>query len=210
LPASPAADPFLHIRRTLALRRRRVIRLPSLAPAAVLVPLLEAEGELHVLFTLRTQTVKHHKGQVSFPGGARQAGDRDLLDTALRESEEEIGLDRREVEILGALDDMITISYFQVTPWVARIPWPLDLVGSEHETADIFTVPVARLLDPALCRLEAREHEGRSYYPIYFFSGGRHVIWGITGHILAHLLELCFAWRHPELRADEVNLHWER
>lgn len=204
------ASPFVRMRQVLARRQRRVLAFPTLAPAAVLVPIFEADGDLHVLFTLRTDTVKHHKGQVSFPGGARHDSDRDLLETALRESEEEIGLQRRHVEVLGALDDMITISYFQVTPWLARIDWPLDLIGSEQETAEIFTVPVERLLDPALCRLEEREVAGERFYPVYHFCGGKHVVWGITGHIVAHFLELAFDWRHPGLEPERVNLYFKR
>lgn len=198
--------PFRDIRRLLATRRRRVIDPPQMRPAAVLVPLFEAEGEMHVLFTLRTNTVTHHKGQVAFPGGGRHAADQDLMETALRETHEEIGLPPEQVEILGALDDMLTISSFQVTPWVGRIAWPVDLVGSERETADIFSVALSRLLDPALCSLEERVHEGRRYYPLHRFCGGRHPIWGITGHILASFLEIAYDWRHPDL--DPARISW--
>lgn len=205
-PPEDAGSPFRDIRRLLANRPRRVIDPPQMRPAAVLVPLFEAEGETHILFTLRTDTVTHHKGQVAFPGGGRHAADRDLLETALREAHEEIGLHPRQVEILGALDDVLTISSFQVTPWVGRIEWPVELVGSERETADIFTVALSRLLDPALCSVEERVYEGRRYYPLHRFSGGRHPIWGITGHILASFLEIAYGWRHPEIDATRVNL----
>ena len=162
-----------------------------------------------MLFTLRTDTVPHHKGQVAFPGGARNDDDTDLLHTALREAQEEIGLHPRQVEILGALDDVLTISSFQITPWVGRIDWPLDLVSSEQETAEIFTVPLSRLLDPALCRLEESVHDGYRYYPVHHFSGGRHLIWGVTGHILAGFLELAYGWRHPDLDASRVQWRQE-
>lgn len=205
-PHADTDSPFSHIRRLLAQRRRRVIDPPRMRPAAVLLPLFEAHGEVHVLLTLRTDTVTHHKGQVAFPGGARHAADRDLQETALREAHEEIGLQPRQVEILGALDDVLTISSFQVTPWVGRIEWPVDLVGSERETADIFTVSLGRLLDPTLCSLEERVYEGRRCYPVHRFAGGRHPIWGITGHILASFLEIAYDWRHPDLDPTRVNL----
>lgn len=207
--AFPPKETFEQIRRTLTTRERRVIDPPRLRPAAVLVPLFEADGDLHVLLTLRTETVGHHKGQVSFPGGGRHDDDHDLLATALRESHEEIGLPASQVEVLGALDDVPTISSFQVTPWVARITWPVALVASPDETAEIFSVPLQRLLDPTLCRLEERTVGDRRYYPVHHFTGGKHVIWGLTGHILARLLEVAFNWRHPDLDPARVSLRWE-
>lgn len=205
LPAERASLPFSEVRRTLSRRQRRVLQPPLQRPAAVLVPLFESGGETHVLFTLRTDTVPQHKGQVAFPGGAWQADDRDLLATALRESHEEIGLEARHVEILGALDDVVTISSYQITPWVGRIDWPLNLTVSEAETAEIFTIPLRRLLDPALCRIEERVVGERRYYPVHWFEGGPHPVWGITGHILAHFLDVVHDWRHPDLDPSRIR-----
>lgn len=190
---------YAHIRDVLTHRNRTVIERGVLKKAAVLVPLLDHDGQLSVLFTLRTDTVRHHKGQVSFPGGAWQAEDPDLRTTALRETHEEIGIAPDDVDILGTLDDMTTVSDFEITPFVGRLRAPLRLALSEYEIADVFIVPVHRLLDPTLCRLEERWVNGRRYYPIYHFEGGKHHIWGITGYILAHFLHLGFGWRHGEL-----------
>lgn len=203
---TPNPNDIERVRQILSTRQRRALHIDSLAPAAVLIPLFDFEDALHMLFTLRTDTVRHHKGQVSFPGGARHDDDPDLLATALRESCEEIGLQAHDVDVLGALDDMPTISHFQVTPFVARIRWPIELIASPHEIADVFSVPLSRLLDPQLCRLEERVYQEQRYYPVYYFEGGKHVVWGITGHILAHFLTLAFDWRHPDLRADAVYL----
>lgn len=189
------ASVFVTVRNRLAARQRRVLNSSTLAPAAVLVPLLVFDGAVHVLFTLRTDTVKHHKGQVSFPGGARHEDDRDLLDTALRESREEIGLVEDDADVLGILDDTPTISSFQITPYVARIRWPLQLVPSQHEIAEIFTVPLSVLLDPGLCRVEEQTIQDKRY-PVFHFEGGKHDVWGITGHILAHFMTVAFDWRH--------------
>ncbi|MGD8625868.1 MAG: CoA pyrophosphatase, partial [Anaerolineae bacterium] len=109
------------IRNLLANRSRRVIRDPGLICAAVLIPLLYKEGEWHVAVTQRTHDVEHHKGQISFPGGACEPGDADLQATALRETWEEIGVPPETVEVLGTLDDFETISHFVVTPFVGVI-----------------------------------------------------------------------------------------
>ena len=93
-------------------------------PAGVLIPMYEKDGEHFVIFTLRTETVEHHKGQISFPGGAFNPGDENLLDTALRESFEEIGLFPSDVEVMGELDDQVTVSNFRITPFVGFIPYP--------------------------------------------------------------------------------------
>lgn len=178
---------------------------PRLVDAAVLLPLFELDGQLQMLFTLRTQHVKHHKGQVSFPGGARDPEDTSLEATALRETTEEIGIPAESVDVLGALDDLVTISLYRVTPVVARIPWPAPITGSEQEIAEVFWIPLKTLLDPRNCRLETREHQGLTVYPIYFFEGGAHPVWGVTGHILSHFLEVAFDWRHPELVPDLVT-----
>src|SRR5262245_56549999 len=112
--------------RALEGRRKGFLRdLPELAippkPAAVLVPFLEKEGETYLLFTRRTESVRDHKGQISFPGGARDPGDPSLRETALRETEEEIGVPRHAVEVLGELDDYVTVTNYMITPYVGII-----------------------------------------------------------------------------------------
>lgn len=201
---------FDDIRRRLAHHRRRVLDPPLRRPAAVLVPLLAQEDELHVLFTLRSNQVRVHKGEVSFPGGARHDDDRDLLETALRESHEEIGLQAEQVEVLGLLDDVLAISAYQVTPWVGRVSGPVVLTGATDETQEVFTVPVRRLLDPTLCALEERVVREVRFYPVPRFRGGKHEVWGLTGHILSRFLEIAFDWHHPDLDPSRVTAHWLR
>ena len=112
-----------HIRDALASFRPRRIERDGLPRAAVLIAVYE-EGEPCVLLTVRTEMVEHHKGQISFPGGAQDPEDADLTATALRESEEEIGLERADVEVWGQLDDIVTISNFIVSPYVGRVTKP--------------------------------------------------------------------------------------
>jgi 8-oxo-dGTP pyrophosphatase MutT (NUDIX family) len=113
------------IRKNLAAEPEQTSVSVNLTPAAVLLPLLHKDEELHILFTKRTQTVKAHKGQVSFPGGVRDPDDESLLKTALREAQEEIGLRPEDVEILGALDPITTVTTdFLVYTFVGQIPFP--------------------------------------------------------------------------------------
>lgn len=221
--SEPAGAPFSSLipQPSLERLRDRLRPLPPrplgydhLKPAAVLLPLFEDQGRLHVLLTVRTMTVRAHKGQVCFPGGAYQSEDSDLVTTALRETHEEIGLASSEVELLGQLAPLPTISDFCVLPLVARIPWPVALTPNPDEIADVFTVDLETLCRPEHCRIDTREHGGVHYYPIFHFTGGRHPIWGITGYLVAQLLNVVSDWYPPQLERKRVNLphslglHW--
>jgi 8-oxo-dGTP pyrophosphatase MutT (NUDIX family) len=177
------------IRANLAERPRRVIDSPGLICAAVLVPLLLKEDEWHVLVTERTHTVEHHRGQISFPGGACEPEDTSLLDTALRESYEEIGVPPEAVELLGVLDDLATVTSFVVTPFVCVIPHPFTYVTNQDEVAQVIEVPLSFLHNPRNLRIERREYDG-TQHEVLFWDYGPHKIWGATARILKGLLEI--------------------
>jgi 8-oxo-dGTP pyrophosphatase MutT (NUDIX family) len=185
------------VRRTLAGRERGRLDDPALICAAVLVPLLCKEGEWHVLVTQRTQTVEHHKGQMSFPGGTCDFGDADLRATALREAEEEIGVPPEAVEVLGALDDFQTITSFVVTPFVGVIPHPFAYRLNSHEVEAVVEVPLSFLRDAEHLRVERLEHEGRVFEVLFWdYSLDLHTtytIWGATARILKGFLDLIFS-----------------
>jgi 8-oxo-dGTP pyrophosphatase MutT (NUDIX family) len=143
-----------------------------------------------LLFTRRTQDVLTHKGQISFPGGSQDPGDADLLATALRETQEEVGIPAEAIEILGELDDTLTAaSYFLVTPFVGLYRGGLDALRPEpREVAQVLSVPLAALRDPRILREESFEVDGRPQ-PVYFYQHGPDVIWGATARILHGLLE---------------------
>ena len=179
------------IRERLAAYKPSYIDEPSLARAAVLLPLYDAGGEPHVLFTVRSELVEHHKGQISFPGGAHDPDDRDLAHTAIRETFEEIGVAVDHVEIIGQLDEMITVSNFLVRPFVGRItePGPYPFAHSEIEVAEILEVPLTHLRDEANVVVEPRMYQGREMMAYsYRFRG--HLIWGATARILKQFLDL--------------------
>ena len=161
----------------------------NLTVAAVLFPLLLKEDDLHVLFTKRTQTVKVHKGQISFPGGVHDPNDENLLATALREAEEEIGLKAKDVEILGALDPIATVTTgFQVQTFVGLIPYPYGFKPNGKEVAEILTVPLYYLADEN--HWSRRSYQtGDQAFEAYFVSYENYRIWGATARIIKIFLE---------------------
>ncbi len=175
------------IRQFLSAQEPIRIRRPDFRHAAVLMPIFWRDGEPHVVFTKRSQHVSTHKGQISFPGGSIDAEDLDAWSAALRETEEEIGVPRTEVELLGPLDDIITVTHFVVTPWVGRIPPDWDYRISRHELEYVFEAPLRDLGDPARLREQEVLFENRPY-PIYYFQHGEHNIWGATAKILRQFL----------------------
>ena len=178
------------LRQSLAAHQPKRIHRDGMLRAAVLIPLYERDGFHHLLLQVRTELVEHHKGQISFPGGAEDEGDVDLLMTALRETEEEIGLAREDVEVFGQLDDIVTISDFVVTPYVGLVTRtaPYPFAPSGFEVAELLEVPVPHLLHPDTLNLEPVPwRDGLVPPPSYSF--GEHVIWGATGLLMQRMLE---------------------
>lgn len=160
-----------------------------LKPAAVLVGLVDRPEGLTVLFTQRTAHLAHHAGQVSFPGGHLEPMDGGPKETALRETEEEIGLHRSHIEVIGHLDTYITRTGFVVTPVVGIVEPPFDMRPDPHEVADVFEVPLAFLLDPNNHQRCNAEFEGvvRHFYAMPY---GERYIWGATAGMLVNLYEI--------------------
>ncbi len=155
-----------------------------LRPAAVLVGIRGAD----VVLTKRASHLRHHPGQIAFPGGGQDAGDADLAATALREAEEEIGLPRVAARIMGALPAHETVTGYMVTPILAEITTPFTPRPDPGEVAEVFSVPLAHLLDPARFRVERRIWRGtwRRYYVVPW---GPYYIWGATARILRGLAD---------------------
>lgn len=159
-----------------------------LRPAAVLIPLFVKEKILWTLFTKRTESVEHHKGQISFPGGGQHPEDANLWVTAIRETEEEIGVPRDGVRLLGALPKMITVTDFEVSPFVGAIPYPVTFRPHAAEVESIIEVPLPYLLDPLVVEERIVKWKGRDVPTLVYHYRG-HAIWGATARILADFLE---------------------
>jgi len=163
--------------------------------AAVLVPVFDGL-EPRILFTKRADDLSDHPGQMSFPGGGREPEDESLLRTALREAQEEIGLDPRAVNVVGRLDDIRTVSHYSVRPFVGRIPDRGYQPGDE-EVAEVVALPVDGLTDLDNYESERRDHPHYGEIRIHFFHVDGYTVWGATGRILIQLLELTTDWRVP-------------
>jgi 8-oxo-dGTP pyrophosphatase MutT (NUDIX family) len=177
------------IRNILSTRERRVIEHPPFSHAAVLVPLFRKGGDCHLLFTKRSEEVKYHKGEISFPGGVVDEEDSELVRTALREAFEEIGLKENDVQIIGVLDDIVTITEFIVTPIVGLFPYPYPFKVSEVEIAELIEVPLSSLLDED-CFSEREIFRGGQNEVVYSYQYEKHIIWGATARILKQFLDL--------------------
>ena len=177
------------IYRTLQSHRHQTIERKDFRRAAVLLPMFWENGEPYVVFTKRSELVPHHKGQVSFPGGSIDQTDADSFAAAVRETEEEIGIPPEQVRLLGRLDDIITITHFVVTPYVAQVPAGFAYRPSDFEIAEVFHVGLRELADPSRMREEVVTFED-CLYPIYFFDHAGHNIWGATAKILRQFLSV--------------------
>jgi len=173
--------------------------IPGLAgeekhPAAVLIPLLQDQGTWKILFIKRTQAENdRHSGQIAFPGGRADPSDTTLMNTALREAEEEIGLNPRDLEILGQSSSITTVTNYEVTPFVSVLPWPYPLNLSQIEVEKILLIPIEWLADPHNHRTNSWKPEpaAKMKFPVIFFNDYQgEILWGATAQIVIDFLEL--------------------
>lgn len=169
--------------------------IPIDGTAAILVPLISIDDDWHLLLTKRAEHLRHHPGEIAFPGGKWDQGENYPLATALRESEEEIGLLSDNVDILGCLSQLNTRYQTQVVPVAGVIRGEQDFVINPDEIAQIFTVPISFFLEDRRLRTDifparAMGVNAERWVPVYEFEG--HEIWGFTAAVIVQLLERCF------------------
>lgn len=180
------------VRERLRARTHLSLSTAGLRRSAVLLPLFRQGNEDMILFTRRTDALRHHRGEISFPGGACHAEDAGPSETALRETEEEMGIASSDVCMLGRLDDCISSHGYHVTPFVGSFPYPYRYTINRDEIAEVIEVSIHRLRDPAIYHEEDWRDRGR-LYPVCFYTIGRHQIWGLTAEILRQFLQRVFA-----------------
>ena len=184
------ADPTIGaLKRALSTRKKKSINDQSLIPAAVFLLLYPQNGTYFVLLNKRSLYVEHHKGEIAFPGGGRDPEDNSFLDTALRETHEEMGIRPEDVTVVGELDDVETRSGFGVRVFVGNIPYPYDFRPSADEIAEVLEVPLPELLDPANRREEVRWVDGDAR-KAYCYTHGEHLIYGATAQIMTQFLQV--------------------
>jgi 8-oxo-dGTP pyrophosphatase MutT (NUDIX family) len=161
----------------------------ALTPASVLVPLVMQPHELTVMLTQRTPHLAAHAGQISFPGGRAEPEDVDSVAAALRETEEEVGLPRDFVEVVGRLDTYLTSTGFEITPVVGLVRAPYPMKPDPFEVAEVFEVPLSFVVDPANHRRDSREYRGRLRH-FFVLPYQNRYIWGATAGMLVNLAEV--------------------
>jgi mutator protein MutT len=183
------SDPTVQrLRDVLAARPAVEIHAPQHRRASVLIPLIRNSGGWSVLFTRRSEQLAAHSGQIAFPGGSVEEGET-LEQAAIREAEEEVGIPRSQIEVIGRLDDLVTHSGFLVAPFAGVVHEPFEYVMQESEVVEVFEVPLAVLLDPNNPEVRYVPFRER-HYPAYFYHYGPYEIWGLTGRMLKAFLDL--------------------
>ena len=177
------------VKRALADRELERMPEPGLTPAAVLVLLYEKGGDYCVLLNKRSEEVGYHRGEISFPGGAQNPEDGDSLDTALRETEEEMGVLRGDVTVLGEMDEVATRSRFRVRVFAGTIEHPYDFDPNADEIAEVVEFPITALKDPNSRRVETHWQKGGPVNT-YSYAYGEHLVFGATARILQQFLGL--------------------
>ncbi len=174
-----------------ALAKRVVERVDGdgLIPSAVMILLYPKDGEYCILLNKRSEQVEHHKGEISFPGGAKDPEDHNGLETALRETEEEMGIKRGDVTVLGEMDEVATRSNFRVQVFTGTIEYPYEFHPSEIEIAEVLEFPVSALIDPANRRTETRWENGQPVTS-YSYVHEEHVVFGATARILQSCIKI--------------------
>ena len=176
------------VRQALATRTLQVINDPGLKPSAVLLLMYPKDGEHCVLFNKRTDEVEFNKGEICFPGGGADPCDPNLAATALREAFEEMGINPKDVTILGQLDDTTTRAGFVMHPFVGAIPYPYQFKPSPIEVAEVLEVPISVLLDRQNIREEMRVQSDGQLARALTYVYGRQLIYGATARILHQFL----------------------
>lgn len=177
------------LRQIFSNRPKKTLYADGRIMSAVLVPVFFKDAQYHVLFTKRSFQVANHQGQVSFPGGARDAEDTSLLDTALRESWEEIGLNPDDVDVIGELDDALTTtSNYIIKPYIAVIPYPYKFTMNPNEIIEIFDVPLTHLMNKLNFKEEVQD-VGNGFHKVFYYKYKGKIIWGATAYILKRFLD---------------------
>jgi 8-oxo-dGTP pyrophosphatase MutT (NUDIX family) len=164
--------------------------------AAVIAPVIERDEESSLLFTKRADHLSDHPGQMSFPGGGREPEDEDLWATALREADEEISLEAHEVDRVGRLDDIRTVTRYSVRPYVARIP-DRHYEPGDQEVAEIAVLSLSDITDLDNYESEPRDHPYYGEIRLHFFSVDGYTVWGATARMLVQFLKLATDWEMP-------------
>ena len=202
IPTIPEIEAL--IQKRLEKRKHLALNHPTFNHSAVLIPICSENGMLKFILTKRTDTLKHHKGEISFPGGRQDQMDKDLTATALRETEEEIGVKSEYVKILGRLDDLFTITRYIITPFVGIIRENIEYHSNTTEVAELLHVPLELFLTEDKFHEKKMVRNGTDY-PLYYYYWNNYEIWGATAYIINQFIELIFDFQPSKLNFKRTD-----
>ena len=196
-------DLLAHISNALAHHKPQkfIYKKAESRPAAVLIPLFFKNNQAHLLFTKRTDYVEHHKGQISFPGGSRDGDDASLQITALRETEEEVGIKASDISVLGQTDVFLTNTHFLVTPFVGFYKYPYDYNVNNDEITRLIEIPLTHFFKEDIFEIKPFEKDGHRWR-VHYYMYGKEMVWGVTGFLLSNFLSIVFGFNR---NISEVN-----
>jgi 8-oxo-dGTP pyrophosphatase MutT (NUDIX family) len=171
--------------------------------AAVLIPLFFKDNQAHLLFTKRSKLVEHHKGQISFPGGKKDEEDSGLEITALRETEEEVGIAASSVKIIGQTDCLLTNTHFLVTPFAGFFSYPVEYKPNAEEIDKILEIPLTHFLDDHIFEIKSYKSDGYCWRLHYYYYQDE-MIWGVTGFLMSNFLSIVFGINRNISESDTI------
>ncbi|NHI91820.1 MAG: CoA pyrophosphatase [Candidatus Lokiarchaeota archaeon] len=180
------------------------IKHSDFKPSAVLMPFFWEDNEIKIILTIRHKDLKHHRGEISFPGGKQDDDDKNLIDTALRETEEEVGIKRDQIEILGRLDDLFTITKYIITPYVGLVKGNFKVNISDAEVHKVIKVPL-HIFGENGCFQEETWEQNKTIYPIYYYYWRRNIIWGATAYIMNEFIEIIYNYQPSKLNIKRTD-----
>jgi len=179
-------------------RKPLVLNPPNFTHAAVLIPIFAEDDEIKFILTKRTDSLQKHKGEISFPGGRIDRRDRNLEETALRETDEEIGVKREKIKVVGRLDDLFTMTKYIITPFIGIIPEQVECHSNSREVSEILYVTLDVFLNEELFSEKDWPQKG-FYFPVYYYYWNNYEIWGATAYIINQFAEIVFEFQPSKI-----------
>lgn len=179
-------------------RKSLILNHPNFVHSAVLMPIFSENQELKFILTKRTESLKRHRGEISFPGGRKDKRDKSLEETALRETDEEIGVAREKIKIIGRLDDLFTITRYIITPFIGVITEKVKCIPNGTEVAELLYIPFEVFLHKEKFA-ERNIPQNGTNFPVYYYYWNNYEIWGASAHIINQFMEIIFDFQPSQI-----------
>jgi 8-oxo-dGTP pyrophosphatase MutT (NUDIX family) len=192
------------VQNTVKDRKPFIIEHPGFMHSAVLMPIFSENQKLKFILTKRTESLKKHRGEISFPGGRKDRRDKSLEETSLRETEEEIGVPRDKIKIIGRLDDLFTITRYIITPFIGIITEQVKCISNGREVAELLYVPMDVFLNKDKFA-ERNIPQNGADFPVYYYYWNNREIWGATAYIINQFMETVFNFQPSKIKFKRTD-----